>query len=77
VISESVALRAELPADITLLVDPGWSTTTLFGLRGTPAAVMLDAEGVLSQGVVHGVSAVHAALDQVFSQEVHHELAPV
>jgi hypothetical protein len=77
VISDSVALRADLPADITLLVDPGWSTTTLFGLRGTPAAVMLDAEGVLAQGVVHGVSAVHAALNQVFSQEIHHELAPV
>lgn len=77
VISESAALRHDLPADITVLVDAGWSTMMPFGLRGTPAAVAVDAAGTLARGAVHGVSAVHAVLDQVLSQEVRHELAPV
>jgi hypothetical protein len=77
VISASAALRHNLPAAITVLVDPGWSTMTSFGLRGTPAAVTLDAAGTLARSAVHGISAVHAALDQVLSEEVRHELAPI
>lgn len=79
VISESAALGRELPTQIIVLVDAGWTTRELFGVRGTPAAVSVDAEGALAQPPVHGTSAVRAALDQiqVITQEVHHELAPV
>ncbi|MBC8075237.1 MAG: hypothetical protein H7Y32_04100 [Chloroflexales bacterium] len=77
VISESAALRHDLPAEITVLVDPGWSTIARFGLRGTPAAAAVGADGALAQLAVHGVSAVHAALDQIMPQEARHELAPI
>jgi hypothetical protein len=77
VISESALLQLDLPTEITMLIDPGWSTMTLFGLRGTPAAVALGADGALAQLAVHGTSAVHAALDQIATQEVRREFAPV
>lgn len=77
VISESATLRPTLPAEIPVLADPGWSTMTRFSLRGTPAAALVGADGTLAQLAVHGVSAVHAALDQIIMQEAHHELAPV
>ena len=86
VISENDELRHELPVEVTLLVDPAWSTPTLFGARGTPAATFVDADGALTQLAVHGTSAVRAALDQVLAQdaahgaaqeEAHYELAPV
>jgi hypothetical protein len=65
VISENASLRHELPAEVTVLVDAGWTTREVFGVRGTPAAVSVDADGLLSQPPVHGTSAVRAALDQV------------
>ena len=93
VISKTDVLRHQLPAEVTLLVDPGWSTMTLFGLRGTPAAVSVDADGALAQLAVHGTSAVRAAIaamarsapEQSSGQsapshdheEVQHELATV
>ena len=63
VISESESLRHQLPVEVTLLIDPGWRTMTMFGLRGTPAAAWVDAEGVLEQAAVHGTSAVKAVID--------------
>jgi hypothetical protein len=77
VISETDALRQQLPAEATLLIDPGWSTMPVFGLRGTPAAVRFDADGVMTQAAVHGTTAVRNALSQNFSQEVRYEYAPV
>lgn len=77
VISESDALQRELPAEITVLVDPTWSAAVRFGARGAPAAVALDADGTLAHGVVHGTAPVQALLDRMTSQEVRHELAPV
>ena len=77
VISESAALRHTLPTEIVVLADPGWSTMARFGLRGTPAAAVVGADGALAQLAVHGASAVHAALDQVSAQEARHALASV
>lgn len=77
VISETDALRHQLPAEATLLVDPGWSTMALFGLRGTPAAASFDADGLMTQAAVHGTTAVRSVIDRVFLQEVRHELATV
>jgi uncharacterized membrane protein YphA (DoxX/SURF4 family) len=82
VISESAALRQALPAAVTVLVDPGWTTREVFGVRGTPAAVSLEADGALARPVAHGASAVRAMLDQVTAredaiEEMRHELAPV
>jgi peroxiredoxin len=83
VVSESDDLRHQLPAEATLLVDPDWSTMTLFGLRGTPAAAWIDVDGALAKTVVHGASAVRAEIDAVIApsnhvrEEVHHELATV
>jgi hypothetical protein len=77
VISGSESLRHALPPEITLLLDPGWSSMTLFGLQGTPAAVTLDEAGRVAHLATHGTSAVHTALDQITPQEVHREWAPV
>jgi hypothetical protein len=85
VVGENDALRYHLPSGVTLLVDPGWSTTALFGLRGTPAAVPFDADGALAQAAVHGASAVKNAIDRIIvggsvasrGEEARHELAPV
>jgi hypothetical protein len=77
VISESAAVRHELPAEVAVLVDAGWSTPRLFGVRGTPAAAALDADGALARPVAHGAAAVRAALDEIIPQEATHELAPV
>jgi hypothetical protein len=75
VISEHASLREEMPPEVVVLVDPGWTTQTLFGVRGTPAAVSVDAEGALARTAVHGTTAVRAALDNAMSQEVHHATA--
>jgi methylamine utilization protein MauE len=77
VISDRALLQHDLPTEMTMLIDAGWSNMTLFGLRGTPAAVALEADGTLAQLAVHGTSAVSAALDQLTIQEVRHEFAPV
>lgn len=77
VISADAALRQELPASITLLVDPPLTSVALFGARGTPAAVLLDADGRLAQPVVHGTTAIRTLLDQLTPQEVRHEWASV
>jgi hypothetical protein len=80
VISDSGSLRHDLPADTTVVVDVGWSTRELFGVRGTPAAVMIDADGALApQSAVHGTPAVRAALirARVLTEEMDRELAPV
>ncbi|HMQ33928.1 MAG TPA: MauE/DoxX family redox-associated membrane protein [Chloroflexaceae bacterium] len=77
VITESEALRHELPPSVAVLLDPGWSTLPLFRLRGTPAAVALDADGALAQLAVHGTKPVQALLDQAITQEVRREVAPV
>jgi peroxiredoxin len=68
VISESESLRHQLPAEATLLVDPDWSTMTLFGLRGTPAAAIVDGEGTLAKAVVHGASAVRTEIEAVITR---------
>lgn len=65
VISASAALRHDLPAEVTVLVDPVWSTLTLFGLRGTPAAASLAPDGTLAHGAVHGTASVQALLEQI------------
>jgi hypothetical protein len=77
VISENASVHQDLPNDVTVLVDPGWTTPVLFGARGTPSAVFIDANGAMAQPAAHGGSAVRAAIDQVFPKEVCHELAPV
>ncbi len=83
VISESEELRHQLPAEATLLVDPDWSTMTLFGLRGTPAAAWIDVDGALAKTVVHGAAAVRTEIEAVIApsnhvrEEVHHEFATV
>jgi hypothetical protein len=85
VIGENDRLRHHLPSGVTLLVDPGWSTTALSGLRGTPAAVLVEADGALTHTTVHGASAVKNAIDRIApsepvdetGEEARHELAPV
>lgn len=77
VISADAELSRALPPSATLLLDPGWSTTALFGLRGTPAAVLVGADGTLERAAVHGASPVGSLLDQLTEQEVRREVAPV
>jgi hypothetical protein len=79
VISESAALQHDLPIEVTVLVDPGYATHTVFGISGTPAAVSIDSNGALARPVVQGTSAVRATLDQVTTHgtEVRRELASV
>jgi Methylamine utilisation protein MauE/AhpC/TSA family len=79
VISESASLRHDLPPDITLVVDVGWTTRELFGVRGTPAAASIDTDGALVHAGVHGTSAVRAALLHagLLHEETDHELASI
>ena len=79
VISESGSLRHDLPTEVTLVVDVGWTTRELFGVRGTPAAASIDAHGALARAGVHGTSAVRAALLQarLLNEETDRELAPL
>ena len=77
VVSESAVLQHKLPGELTLLVDPGRTSAGLFGVRGTPAAVLVDAGGAVAQTAVHGTSPVRAMLEQHSIEEVRHEWAPV
>lgn len=77
VISESTMFQHDLPDELSMLADPEWAAVRLFELRGTPAAVLLDAHGRLAEPPVHGTLPVRAALDQIITQEVRRELAPI
>lgn len=77
IIRDTEMLPHALPPEILVLHDPAWSTMTLFQLRGTPAAVLVDADGRMAERAVHGTSAVLAAIEHATTREVRHELAPV
>jgi thiol-disulfide isomerase/thioredoxin len=46
-----------------IVLDPGFGIGRAFGARGTPSAVLLDAEGVVVSDVAAGAPAVRALLD--------------
>jgi peroxiredoxin len=77
VISDSEAIRAQLPEDIPLLLDPAWSAAGRLGVRGTPAVAWLDSAGQLDRPAEHGSMAVRTTLTRITVQEVPHELAMV
>jgi hypothetical protein len=77
VISADVGLHMELAPSVRFLHDPDWSAIARFGLRGTPAGVLLDAAGVPAQPVVYGTAPLAALLTQRVHQEVPYEPAAV
>lgn len=77
VVSESAELQHELPGEVAVLVDPGRATAALLGVRGTPAAILIDAAGAPAQPAVHGTKPVRGLLEQHTVGEVRHEWAPV
>jgi hypothetical protein len=73
-------MRRDLPGEAIALVDPDWASAATFGVRGTPAAVLIDDAGAWAQAAVHGGSGVRAAIDRhipAAREEGRHEFASV
>ena len=68
---------------ITVVADEAPSAMQTFGVMGTPAAILIDADGTVAEPTARGAAAVNQLLDRLTAQpptqlqEVHHELAPV
>ena len=54
----SAGANAALAADATVALDDGDFVTRAFGVEGTPAAVLLDADGTIASPVAEGPSAI-------------------
>lgn len=68
VVSEPGAIKQlSLPAELEILVDPNYDTLHLFG-SGTPAAVLLGADGLLAGGPVFGAKPVRQLVEDILAE---------
>ena len=69
----------ELAPDIAVVTEDASSAMQAFGVLGTPAAIFIDADGIVAESAARGAAAVTQLLDRLTAQpqEAHHELAPV